>query len=64
MLRYLGLVPTITQSCGVSDDQSSVGSQAVVLGALVAPVQSSPDEDKKTYKCDSPFTTKDRCDRI
>ncbi len=34
---------------GVHGDQSSVGSQAMVFGVLVAPVQSLPDDDKRTF---------------
>ncbi len=46
--KRLRLVPTTTQSCGVRGDQSSVGSQAVVFGGLVAPVQCSPDDGQRT----------------
>ncbi len=35
----------------------------MVFGALVTPIQSSPGDDQRTYKCDIPFTTKYTCHR-
>ncbi len=46
--KRLDLVPVATQSCGVRSDQSSVGTQAVAFGGLVAPVQCSPDDGQGT----------------